>query len=163
VPEIQIIITRLEQQRDAIDKAIEELRSIDNETVNANRRPGKLTRSRAAASPTDGRQRQIEAMRRYWAERKAGGKKAAAKKAARKGGITPEGRKRLSEMMRKRWAAKKEAETATQGASPAKTKRRKRRLTPEGRQRIVEATKRRWAAKRAADAAAEAKGKKAAR
>jgi hypothetical protein len=161
VPEIQIIITRLERQRAAIEKAIEALWGINNETVSANRGSG--TRSRATASPTDGRQRQIDAMRRYWAERKAGGKKAAAKKAARKGGITPEGRKRLSEMMRKRWAARKEAEAATQVSLPAKAKRRKRRLTPEGRERIAEATRRRWAAKRAADAAAQATGKKTVR
>jgi hypothetical protein len=100
--ELQNIIADLEQQRTAIETAINALRGVN---------AGAAT---PAASINDdgmseGRRRQAEAMRQYWANRKAA-KSAPEKKAAAKGGISAEGRKRLSEMMRKRWAAKRKAE-----------------------------------------------------
>ena len=61
---------------------------------------------------SEGRRRQIEAMRRYRASRKAtktAESSTTIKKTRARRGITPEGRKRLSEMMRKRWAAKRRA------------------------------------------------------
>ncbi len=91
--DIHAIITELEQRRAAIDAAITALRGVGTGGV--------------ATAPTvsDGRQRQIEAMRRYWAQRKAASKTSTKKR----GGITPEGRKRLAAAMRKRWAAKRRA------------------------------------------------------
>lgn len=74
------------------------------------------------------------------------------RKAARKGGMTPEGRKRLSEALKARWAAKKAAASA-----PARKAKRKGGMTPEGRKRLSEALKKRWAVKRAASTAAPSK------
>jgi hypothetical protein len=71
---------------------------------------------------------------------------AGARKATRKGGMTPEGRRRLSEALKARWAAKKSDDAP---ATPAKAKR-KGGMTPEGRKRLSEALRKRWAAKRAA-------------
>lgn len=96
--DIQALVTELEQLRAAIDAAITALRGVASQD-----RP-------VQANVGEGRQRQIEAMRRYWAERRAGAAKKATNKATKKsGGMTPEGRKRLSEAMRKRWAAKRKA------------------------------------------------------
>jgi hypothetical protein len=110
--EIQNIIIQLERQKAAFESAIAALRGLghpDAPVKGPGRPKGRVT---TKAGITAGRQRQIEAMRQYWAAKKAAGKKAAGKKAAprkasRKGGITAEGRKRLSEMMRMRWAAKR--------------------------------------------------------
>jgi hypothetical protein len=108
VTEIQSIITELERQKAAFETAIAALRGLDAQPVLPERGPGRPRESTATKQPDvkEGRQRQIEAMRRYWVEKKAG-KKAAPPAASRKGGITPEGRRRLSEMMRKRWSAKR--------------------------------------------------------
>ena len=112
VSDIQNIIDQLEQQKSAIDNAIAALRGVSGMPTVAARGPGRPKGSTSAATKqagiSEGRQRQIEAMRRYWAQKKAAAKKAPGK-ATRKGGggMTPEGRKRLSEMMRKRWAAKR--------------------------------------------------------
>jgi hypothetical protein len=111
VTDIQSVITQLEQQKAAIDTAIAALRGLDSQPAVPARGPGRpkgsVTRKQAA-DVSEGRQRQIEAMRQYWAKRRAGKKKAAPAKASRKGGsISPEGRKRLAEAMRQRWAAKR--------------------------------------------------------
>ncbi len=95
--EIDSIIAQLEQRRKALDTAIGALRGNDGQGPNSSSPP----------KPSDlpeGRQRQIEAMRRYWAEKRAESKGA-------NRGITPAGRKRLAEAMRKRWAAKRAAAT----------------------------------------------------
>jgi len=95
--EIDSIIAHLEQCQKALDTAIAALRGNDG-------------RGPSSSSPgdqsglTEGRKRQIEAMRRYWAEKRAASSR---KKAARR--ITPEGRRRLAEAMRERWAAKRAA------------------------------------------------------
>src|SRR5947209_20233995 len=98
--QIQNIIAQLQRQRTAIDTAIAALRGIDDQPTVVTSGPGSTATQPGAVS--EGRQRQIEAMRRYWA-----GKKSAPKKAA--GGITPAGRKRLAEAMRQRWAARRAA------------------------------------------------------
>ncbi len=80
------IIQQLEQQRAAIDNALEVLRGLPVAASQpAAKRPGKRKKSKRSMS-SEGRQRQIEAMRQYWAKKKAGGNKAASKKATKKGG-----------------------------------------------------------------------------
>jgi sugar-specific transcriptional regulator TrmB len=109
VTDIQSIILQLERQKAAIENAIAALSGLEGQPAVPGKGPGRPKKIVATkpAEVTSGRQRQIEAMRQYWAKKKAAGKKAAPRKAPRKGGITAEGRKRLSEMMRKRWAAKR--------------------------------------------------------
>jgi hypothetical protein len=101
------IIADLEQQRDAIDRALAALREIGGEQPlkRRGRSPRQSGATKAPYAATDGRQRQIEAMRRYWAAKKALGK-AVAKKATKRRGLTAAGRRRLSELMKARWASK---------------------------------------------------------
>jgi hypothetical protein len=96
VTDIQDIVKQLEDYKRALDSAIEALQ-----------RPTGSDASKPKSGVSAGRQRQIAAMRRYWAQRRAAAAKKATPKKSRVGGITPAGRKRLSEMMRKRWAAKR--------------------------------------------------------
>lgn len=93
--DIRDIVRQLENYKRALDSAIHALKpSHDAQPLMST--PG----------ISAGRQRQIEAMRRYWAQKKAAGQKGAQKRSNARG-ITPAGRKRLSDMMRKRWAAKR--------------------------------------------------------
>lgn len=119
------VIKRLEQQRTAIERALNALREVDG--------------TGAEASPEAG-EAPVAAKR--------------GRKAKRKGGMTPEGRKRLSEALKKRWAAKR-AGSAVQAKTKATTKtkaKRKGGITAEGRARLSEALRKRWAAKRAGQA-----------
>jgi hypothetical protein len=96
VTDIQDIVKQLEDYKRSLESAIRALQQSDGAHP-----------STPNAGVSAGRQRQIEAMRRYWAQRRGAGAKKATTKKSRAGGITPAGRKRLSEMMRKRWAAKR--------------------------------------------------------
>lgn len=90
--EFKDIITRLERQRTAIDRALAALREVDGsnagETVIARRgRPKKAARKKAnkAASRTisdEGRKRIAEAQRKRWALKKRAAKKTGPKKTA---------------------------------------------------------------------------------
>ena len=110
------ILAELKGERDRIGKAIEALL----EGVGLKSRTGRSPRK--AAAPTRGggmtpagRKRQAEAMRAYWAARRAKSATIVSKTSAvpkpapkkRGGGMTPAGRKRLSEMMKKRWAERR--------------------------------------------------------
>jgi hypothetical protein len=90
--DVESIISQLEQQKTAIERAISALRDITTpEPVPVKRgRPGRppgrppaVAKKRRRLSP-EGRQRIIEALKKRWAEKKAGAKKAT-KRAARKG------------------------------------------------------------------------------
>ena len=100
------IISKLERERLKIDNALKALRDVSalGATGHVNERGG--------VTP-EGRQRQIEAMRRYWAERKARDASKSAK--TKRGGLTEAGRRKLSEAMRKRWAAKRVASRKSTG------------------------------------------------
>ncbi len=95
------IIKRLEQQRSAIDKALNALREVDGNTAGGG--------GSAAAEPG------------------SGGGPATAKRGRRKGGITAEGRRRLSESLRARWAAKRAGEPSEAATKKATGKRRGRK------------------------------------
>jgi hypothetical protein len=107
VTSLDDIVTQLERQRDAIDNALEALRGISAQS--SGDRTGAERSGKRRGPNSEGRHRQIEAMRRYWAAKKAGKKTALAKK---KTGLTVAGRRKLSENMHKRWAAKRKAAAA---------------------------------------------------
>lgn len=100
------IIAKLEEKRDAIDRALAALRNVGGHAT-VRRGPGRPPKSANAAAAVgpkkrilspEGRQRIIEAVKRRWAEQN----KPVAKK---RNGLTPEGRKKLSEGMKARWAS----------------------------------------------------------
>jgi hypothetical protein len=102
------IITQLEQQKAAIEKALAALHGLDGNAL-AQAAPAKR---KGGMSPA-GKRRLIAALKRRWAAKRAASVPApAAKPAKRKGGMTAAGRKRLAEAMRKRWAAKRTAAQA---------------------------------------------------
>ena len=96
------IIADLEQQRDAVDRALAALREIGGGgAAPAKRRGRPRGRGKAAAA-----NRRSEGQRRRWAEKKAAENTSATKLAAKKRTLTAAGRKRLSELMKARWASK---------------------------------------------------------
>jgi hypothetical protein len=104
--DISQVVAQLEQQRTAIETAIEALREVTVQNQSA-------AHGRTSSATSPGRQRQIAAMN--WARKKAAegtrraSKSTPQKKATRKRRLTPEGRKRLAENMRRRWAVKRAA------------------------------------------------------
>jgi hypothetical protein len=107
--DIDSIIQQLERQKTAIDQALQALRGMSGAAIGTARGT-----KRTGVSP-EGRQRQIEAMRRYWAKKRAG-QPAATKKRRGGRGLTEAGRKALSENMRRMWAAKRTASAARKGS-----------------------------------------------
>lgn len=117
--DIPSIISQLEQQRGAIDRALEALREIEGTGTAA---PAKR-RGRPRGKENGGRRRMSaeararigEATRKRWAERRAldaeAEKKAGAGPAKKKRGskrsISPEGRARIAEAARQMWAKRR--------------------------------------------------------
>jgi len=90
VNEIQSIISRLEHQRTAIERALAALREVEGSGTPAARKQGKRGgRKRVGGkrrmSP-EGRARIAEATRKRWADKRAADAAAATKKAAKKKG-----------------------------------------------------------------------------
>ena len=108
------IISKLEQQRSAIDRALTALREADGSESTAPaaaptaKRRGRPAKKKGGMTP-EGRARLSEALRQRWAAKRAGSSAAPAKAKRTGGGMTPEGRARLSEALRQRWAAKRAA------------------------------------------------------
>ncbi|HWE53420.1 MAG TPA: hypothetical protein VG273_26745 [Bryobacteraceae bacterium] len=112
---IDNIIALLEQQKAAVERALEALRGFDqtgsiapaNSTSKAAARKGGMTPA--------GRRRLALAMKRRWAAKRTGiqAKKATAKKS----GLTAAGRRKLAEAMKRRWAAKRTAAQAKKKAA----------------------------------------------
>jgi len=85
VNELNNIVAQLEKQRAAIDNALAALRGISGQETTTTKTRGRPKGSKQKRVVSDeGRQRQIEAMRRYWAAKKAAAKKTATKKRAAK-------------------------------------------------------------------------------
>ena len=107
--DIESIIGSLEQQRSAIERALEALRDVSGASVPAAKKRGRPPGKKASASgkrvlSQEGRASIIAAAKKRWAlAKKEGKQKPAAKK---RGGLTVAGRKRLSEAMKARWASK---------------------------------------------------------
>ena len=109
---VENVISELERQRSAIDRALSALREVAGKsplvqvtTPSSNGQPRKRHLS------PEGRRRIIEATKRRWAEKRANGAGTASKRTAtpRRGAMSPAGRKRLALAMKKRWAAAKKA------------------------------------------------------
>ena len=113
--DIDNVISRLEKQRSAIDRALLALREISVSGPNtANAQPVSQSKSRKRRLSPEGRRRIIEATKRRWAAKKTGGtrtapKRAAAPSSSRRGKLSDDGRKRLALAMKKRWATAKKA------------------------------------------------------
>jgi hypothetical protein len=109
------IITQLEQQKAAIDKALAALHGLDG-AIPAHA-GASAARKHHGMSP-EGKRRLVAALKRRWAAKRAAAGVVApvAKPAKSKGGMTPAGRKRLADAMRKRWAAKRTAAQAKKSA-----------------------------------------------
>ena len=111
------VIEKLEQQREAIERALLALREVGGAAASVPvpapaTRPGRAKR-KGGMTP-EGRKRLSEALRKRWAAKRAASAvrtktttKTATKTKRKAGGMTPEGRKRLSEALKKRWAAKR--------------------------------------------------------
>lgn len=105
------IITDLEQQRDAIDRALEALREIAGASggqAAAVKAPAKVA-SQKQQSGDEARNKRSEGQRRRWAAKRAEGPGTSSKRGQASGqgsGLTAAGRKRLSELMKARWASR---------------------------------------------------------
>jgi hypothetical protein len=128
------IITELERQKTAIDKALAALRDIEGIEATAFESPvaepaSSEPATRKGGMSPEGRKRLIAALKRRWAPKKA---------------------------------AASAPVVSAPAASPHNSASRKVRLTEEGRKRLAEAMKRRWAVKRAASAVKKVGRRKAA-
>ena len=111
--DIDSVISRLEKQRSAIDRALLALREISGHNT-PKAQPVSQRKSRRRRLSPEGRRRIIEATKGRWAAKKTGGtgivpKRAASPSRSRRGKLSDEGRKRLALAMKKRWAAAKKA------------------------------------------------------
>ena len=109
--DIDNVISRLEKQRSAIDRALLALREIAGPNT-PNAQPASQSKSGKRRLSPEGRRRIIEATKRRWAAKRAAGVGTAPKRAAapsRRGKLSEKGRKRLALAMKKRWAAAKKA------------------------------------------------------
>jgi hypothetical protein len=122
------IISQLEQQKAAIDKALAALREVDGASAPAAAAAVPVSKGRATRkggmSP-EGKERLIAALKKRWAAKKRSAKKEASPAApvanaatpapAKGGGMTDEGRRRLAEAMKRRWAVKRAASAVKKG------------------------------------------------
>ena len=109
---VENVISQLETQRSAIDRAISALREVAGKSPLA-----KVTTQSRNGQPRkrhlspEGRRRIIEATKRRWAAKRGDRTGTVSKSTAapRRGAMSPEGRRRLALAMKKRWAAAKKA------------------------------------------------------
>jgi hypothetical protein len=112
VNNVEHVISQLETQRSAIDRAMSALREVAGKSPLAKAiSPSSNGQPRKRHLSPEGRRRIIEATKRRWAEKRANRTGTASKRAAapRRGTMSAEGRKRLALAMKKRWAATKKA------------------------------------------------------
>jgi hypothetical protein len=111
VNDVENIISKLEKQRSAIDRAISALREITGSPATGPDVAKDKTKKRHL-SP-EGRRRIIEATKRRWAAKRAAQagapKRATVPSRSRSGKLSDAGRKRLALAMKKRWTAAKKA------------------------------------------------------
>jgi hypothetical protein len=99
------IIAQLEDQRAAVEQALETLRDFDETGTITPAQATRKSPARKRGMTPEGRRRLALAMKRRWAAKRTG---AQAKKAtAKKAGVTAAGRRKLAEAMKRRWAAKR--------------------------------------------------------
>jgi len=112
VNNVENVISQLETQRSAIDRAISALREVAGKSPLAQvTSPSSNGQPRKRHLSPEGRRRIIAATKKRWAAKRANGEGAASKRTAtpRRGAMSPEGRKRLARAMKQRWAAAKKA------------------------------------------------------
>ena len=112
--DVENVISQLERQRSAIDRAISALREITGSPATGPDGHGILHRTtKKRHLSREGRRRIIEAAKRRWAAKRtahAGApKRAAIPSRSRRSKLSEEGRRRLVLAMKKRWAAAKKA------------------------------------------------------
>ena len=109
--DVESVISKLEKQRSAIDRAISALREITGTPAIGPDVAESKTKKRHL-SP-EGRKRIIEATKRRWAAKRTAQagtpRRAAVPARSRRGKLSDAGRKRLALAMKKRWAAAKKA------------------------------------------------------
>lgn len=114
--DLSTIITDLERQREAIERALSALREVQGSGAPAVAKKRGRPRKSVDAAPAitkkrilspEGRRRIIEATKKRWAAVRAGnpGEPKSATKRKRPA-LSAAGRKRLSELMKARWASK---------------------------------------------------------
>jgi hypothetical protein len=106
--DLNTIIRELKDERDRVGRAID---ALDGSSPVFDRSARGLTKShrQRRGLTAAGRRRLSEAMKRRWAERRAGKQRNKAKTPKRRGGLTPAGRKKLSEAMKRRWAERRKS------------------------------------------------------
>ncbi len=104
--DVENVISKLEKQRSAIDRAISALREITGSPATGPDVVESKTKKRHL-SP-EGRRRIIEATKRRWAAKRAA-QAGAVPSRSRRGKLSDGGRKRLALAMKKRWAVAKKA------------------------------------------------------
>ena len=116
--DITNVVAQLEQQREAIDRAISALREIEGSGPNraASTISPTKTHGRKRHLSAEGRANIIAAIKKRWAAKRAAeataAKKSAPKKHKAKRVLSPEARKKMGDAARKRWAARKKQQAA---------------------------------------------------
>jgi hypothetical protein len=112
---IDNIIAQLEEQKAAVERALEALRDFGQTgSITPAKATGKASARKGGMTP-EGRRRLALAMKKRWAAKRTG---AQAKKATtKKTGLSAAGRRKLAEAMKRRWAAKRSASPATKNAA----------------------------------------------
>ena len=115
--EIKSVISQLERQRNAIERALAALREIGDSAASPEEKRAsspQKTRGRKRRMSAEGRARIGEATRKRWADKRAAESSAAQttrkpskKRGGKKRQISPEGRARIAEAAKRMWAAKK--------------------------------------------------------
>jgi hypothetical protein len=117
---IDNIIAQLEQQKAAVERALETLRDFDQTgSVTPAKATSKAAARKGGMTP-EGRRRLALAMKRRWAAKRTGAqaKKVTPRKAtAKKIGLSAVGRRKLADAMKRRWAAKRTAAQAKKQAA----------------------------------------------
>jgi hypothetical protein len=126
------IISRLEVQKRAIDKALEALRGLDgvngNEPATGVEPPASGYTPRKGGMTREGKKRLSAALRKRWAAKKAAQGTPVETPAApempakKKNAMSPAGRKRLAEAMKRRWAVKRAGSAVKQSGRGKRAK-----------------------------------------
>jgi hypothetical protein len=118
VSHIASVISELERQKDAIDRALVALRTVivsaPKQRVSDNPAAVSHTKRRLSA---EGRRNIIAAVKKRWAEKRAGQdsampKKTAPAKKTKRRVLSAEARKKMADAAKKRWAAQKKKQAA---------------------------------------------------
>jgi hypothetical protein len=99
------IITELERQKAAIERALDALKGLGGVELSAPAQASASPTTRKTNAAEVGQNRRSEGQKKRWAAKKAA--KVVPSENASMGGVTPEGRQKLADAMKKRWAAKR--------------------------------------------------------